>query len=136
MKKLLSKTLFEKIEVAKLSETDGDKKTRLYRLARKLRRDSTYAEQKIWWHLKNKQLDGARFRRQRVVGCYIVDFICIRKKLVIEVDGGQHNVKEGKEKDGVRDQWLASKGYTVLRFWNNEVLENIEGVLEEIKRHL
>ena len=76
---------------------------------------------------------SVKFRRQAVIGRYIVDFVCYEKKLVIEVDGGQHN-QSGK--DVVRDKWLRSQGFKVLRFWNNEVLSNLDGVYQTIEGHL
>jgi very-short-patch-repair endonuclease len=92
----------------------------------------TDAEFELWKHLKNKQL-GVRFRRQSPIGNYIVDFVSFEAKLVIEVDGGQH---AESTKDGSRDKYLKSQGFRVLRFWNNEVLGNIEGVLDKIGRML
>jgi very-short-patch-repair endonuclease len=99
------------------------------RAARRLRRDSTQAEQKLWRYFRARSLGGFKFVRQRPIGPYIVDFVCREKRLVIEVDGGQH---AENERDAVRDQFLADHRYRVLRFWNNEVLENIEGVWETI----
>jgi len=101
-------------------------------VSRKLRRNSTDAEKLIWRHLRAKQLGGLKFKRQTLIGTYIVDFVCFEKDLVIELDGGQHT--EQLEKDSARDSWLQSQGFKVLRFWNNEVFENTEGVLEIIKR--
>jgi len=82
--------------------------------------------------LKGKNLEGIKFRRQEPIGDYIVDFVAFEKRLVIEVDGGQH-AEEEKDKDIRRDEWLSSQGFKVLRFWNNEVLQNLEGVLETIR---
>ncbi len=101
-------------------------------ISRKLRRNSTEAEKLIWKYLKTKHLGGLKFKRQEPIGNYIVDFVCFEKDLVIELDGGQH--AEQLEKDSARDIWLHSQGFKVLRFWNNEVFENIEGVLETIMR--
>ena len=84
-------------------------------------------------HLRNRQLDGLKFRRQQSLGSYIVDFISFDVKLIIEVDGGQHNETVTTEKDEQRTKWLEGKGYQVIRFWNNEVLENVDGVLLKIK---
>jgi very-short-patch-repair endonuclease len=97
--------------------------------ARQLRKHSTQAERKLWRHLRSRSLAGFKFVRQEPIGPYIVDFICREKRLVIEVDGGQH--AESK-RDAVRDQWFVEHRYRVLRFWNNEVLENIEGVWDTI----
>jgi very-short-patch-repair endonuclease len=76
---------------------------------------------------------GLKFRRQKPVGPYIVDFVCMEHQLVIEVDGGQHN-EEGRSKDVERDRWLKGHGFTVLRFWNNDVLLDSESVLEHIRQ--
>lgn len=97
--------------------------------ARQLRRDQTQAEYVLWSSIRNRQLDGIKFRRQQPVGSYIVDFISFEAKLILEVDGGEHNKKENKRKDLIRTRFLEEKGYNVLRFWNNEVLNNLEGVL-------
>ncbi len=101
-------------------------------VSRKLRENSTDAEKLIWKFLRAKQFFGLKFKRQVLIGNYIVDFVCFEKDLVIELDGGQH--AEQREEDRVRDSWLHSQGFTVLRFWNNEVFANIEGVLEIIRR--
>ena len=98
--------------------------------ARQLRKASTDAERYLWLHLRTKQLAGLRFRRQHPIGPYIVDFVCLEKRLVVELDGGQHQIQEKKDK--IRDEWLTSEGYTVLRYWNDEVFTNIAGILEAI----
>jgi very-short-patch-repair endonuclease len=98
--------------------------------ARTLRSNLTDAETILWRHLRFRQVDGHKFRRQRPIGPYIVDFICLDKKLVIEVDGGQHDVR--RFSDARRDTWLRSRGYEVLRFWNNDVLTKIDEVKELI----
>lgn len=102
--------------------------------ARKLRSNLTDAESILWRHLRFRQIDGYKFRRQRPIGHYIVDFVCLEKKLVIEVDGGQHNGEATY--DARRDRWLRAQGYEVLRFWNDEVLTKIDGVKEVIFRTL
>jgi adenine-specific DNA-methyltransferase len=86
--------------------------------------------------LRNKQLEGVKFRRQQPIGPYIVDFASLKRKLVIEIDGGQHGEEKIGQKDEARTIWLKEKGYQVLRFWNNEVLMNMEGVLEGIRETL
>ncbi|MBI1977746.1 MAG: endonuclease domain-containing protein [Candidatus Omnitrophica bacterium] len=93
-------------------------------LARKLRVEQTDAEHKLWNYLRNRQISNLKFRRQHVIGSYIMDFCCIEKKLVIEVDGGHH--AEGKQllKDEKRTAYLVQMGYQVLRFWDHEVLPN------------
>ena len=102
-------------------------------VARGLRKNSTDAERLLWRHLKAKQLDGLKFRQQEQIGRFIADFVCYEKRLIIEADGGQH--AQEKEKDEERTQWLNSQGFTVLRFWNKEILTNIEGVMEVIQMH-
>ena len=87
----------------------------------------TDAERLLWQHLRNRQLGEYKFRRQRPIGPYIVDFVCLEKKLVIEVDGGQHAGQ--MELDSKRSDYLKEKGYRVMRFWNNEVLKETESVL-------
>ena len=97
--------------------------------ARRLRRDSTDAERRLWYRLRSRQIKGAKFVRQDTIGPYVVDFVCREQRLIIEVDGGQHATDP---RDAARDQWLADRGYRVLRFWNNDVLSNTDGVLEAI----
>jgi len=80
-----------------------------------------------------KQLEGLKFRRQEQIGNYIVDFVCFEKRIIIEVDGGQHTTE--KDRDNVRDEWFRKQGFKILRFWNNEVLTNINGVLEVIREN-
>ena len=99
-------------------------------LSRDLRKRHTDAERLLWQHLRSKQIEGLKFRRQEPIGKYIVDFVCFEKKVVIEADGGQHS-EEGVDKE--RDKWLNKEGFQVLRFWNNEVLLNPRGVLEVIR---
>lgn len=101
-------------------------------VAKSLRKRSTDAEKLLWKHLRAKQLEGLKFRRQEPIDNYIVDFVCFDKRIVIEVDGGQHAIE--KEKDKKRDSYLEVQSFKVLRFWNTDVLLNIEGVLEEIRR--
>jgi|SRR4030042_4730251 very-short-patch-repair endonuclease len=98
--------------------------------ARTLRKRSTDAENLLWKHLRAKRLMGLKFRRQEPIGKYIVDFVCHEKKLIIELDGGQHS--EEPERDKERDRWFRSEGFRVLRFWNNDVLSQTEEVLEAI----
>jgi very-short-patch-repair endonuclease len=100
-------------------------------LAKKLRKNFTDTERFLWRHLRAKQINGYKFRRQEPIGPYIVDFICQEARVIIEVDGGQHSM--AREKDFDRDRWLKEQDYRVLRFWNNEVLTNINGVLEIIR---
>ena len=102
--------------------------------ARKLRKEQTDAERRLWWQLRNRQLEGWKFRRQFPVGEYVVDFVCIDAKLIIELDGGQHSEQSQYDENRTRD--LEKAGFVVLRFWNNDVLTNSEGVIEEILRML
>jgi very-short-patch-repair endonuclease len=101
-------------------------------VARRLRSQPTEAERHLWHVLRYKSL-GVKFRRQAVIGRYIVDFVCFERRLIIEVDGGQHSQDR---KDIFRDDWLRSRGFVVLRFWNNEVLGNLDGVFNRIEDHL
>lgn len=104
----------------------------LQAFARELRNNSTDAERHLWRYLRNSQLEGAKFRRQQPIEAYIVDFVSFDKRIVVELDGGQH--AENPKYDGQRDACLRRNGFDVLRFWNNEVFENIEGVLEVIRQ--
>jgi very-short-patch-repair endonuclease len=104
---------------------------RLTPTARRLRRDRTEAESRLWHHLRNRQLEGAKFRFQSPVGPYVADFLCEDAKLIIELDGGQHGIEI--ERDAARTKMLEAAGYRVMRFWNNDVLANTEGVLAEIR---
>jgi very-short-patch-repair endonuclease len=104
-------------------------KKKIY-LARKLRRDITPAEFKLWGTLRNRQIMDLKFREQEPIGCYIVDFVCYEKKLVIELDGSQHIEKE--EEDNHRTEELNKNGFDVLRFTNDEVLNELNAVFEEI----
>jgi very-short-patch-repair endonuclease len=105
-------------------------------LSRNLRRSMTEAEKLLWSRIRGKQLKGVQFYRQKVIGNYIADFYCANSKIVIEVDGGQHYSLEGREKDRVRDDYLADAGIKVLRFSDREVLKDIEAILEKIWMNL
>ena len=102
-------------------------------LSRTLRNKPTEAEQFLWKRLRLKQIEGFKFRRQQPIDNYIADFVCFESRLIIEVDGGQHAAE--KEADIKRDAYLKYNGFKVLRFWNNEVFQNIDGVLEVIRIH-
>ena len=124
-------------------EGEGDKTTHAFgnlsavsesNRAKTLRREGTEAERILWMRLRNRQLRGRKFRRQHPVGPYIVDFVCLEQSLIVEIDGGQHAVEHSR--DAKRAAWLEAEGYRVLRFWNNEVLENLNGVLKAIERAL
>ncbi|MHC2252431.1 very-short-patch-repair endonuclease [Bradyrhizobium embrapense] len=97
--------------------------------ARKLRNVSTDAEGTLWYRLRARRLNGYKFVRQEPIGPYTVDFICRERRLIIEVDGGQH---ADSQPDALRDKWLVDYNYRVLRFWNNEISGNLAGVLETI----
>jgi very-short-patch-repair endonuclease len=99
-----------------------------------LRKNLTDAEARLWARLRFKQIDGFRFRRQQPIGPYAGDFFCPAAKLIIEIDGGQHVAD--RERDERRTRWLEARGYRVIRFWNNDVLGNINGVLLAIQRAL
>ncbi len=115
---------------------DMEKRREETTLARELRKRQTDAERALWNKLRSKQIEGVKFRRQQPIGPYIVDFVSLERKLIIEIDGGQHNERKVREEDQEREEWLKEKGYQILRFWNNDVLTNIEGVLERIKENL
>ena len=102
-------------------------------LARELRQNHTNAERLLWTHLRGKQVADFKFRRQQPIGRYIVDFVCFDRKIVVEVDGWQHL---DNPEDRERDSWLNNEGFTVLRFWNHEVLLKLRSVLEVIRKHL
>jgi very-short-patch-repair endonuclease len=97
--------------------------------ARAMRAGPTDAEHRLWEHLRAGRLPKFKFRRQQPLGNFIVDFVCLEARLIVELDGGQHNESAS---DIARDAWLASQGFVVLRFWNNEVFENLAGVVERI----
>lgn len=96
----------------------------------------TEAERLLWFKVKGRQLQGYQFYRQKIIGNYIVDFYCPKANLIIELDGGQHYDKEGKEKDKIRDGHISQMGLKVLRFSDREIFENIKGVMERIWNHL
>lgn len=97
--------------------------------ARQLRRESTEAEHILWTELRNRRFQGIKFRRQHNVGSYIADFISLSNHIIIEVDGGQHDKKDARIYDALRTKYLEGEGYRVLRFWNSDVVNNLEGVL-------
>jgi very-short-patch-repair endonuclease len=104
--------------------------------ARKLRREQTPEEQKLWWQLRNRRLDNFKFRRQFPLGKFILDFYCPSRRLAIELDGGQHNEIAQGHADQQRTEYLYTQGVKELRFWNNQVRKNLEGVLEAIREEL
>ena len=104
--------------------------SRMLKYCRDLRKNQTDVEKILWFHLRRKQILGLTFRRQSIIGGYIVDFVCVSRGLVIELDGGQHSTQT--EYDNQRTKILNQLGYRVIRFWNNDVLQNLEGVLERL----
>ncbi|HSW89112.1 MAG TPA: endonuclease domain-containing protein [Candidatus Saccharimonadales bacterium] len=105
-------------------------------LALNLRKQQTDAETILWVHIKNRQIDGVKFRRQVPMGNYIADFVCVKSKLIIELDGGHHNEDVKRNKDDERTKWFEIQGYTILRFWNDEVINNLPGIIERIEMTL
>jgi len=100
---------------------------------RRLRKDATDAERKLWSILRDRQVAGLKFSRQYSVGPYILDFYCSEQRLAIEVDGGQHAAMNGQQCDARRDSYLRDLNIGVIRFWNNDVLQNIEGVEQRLR---
>jgi very-short-patch-repair endonuclease len=100
--------------------------------SRRLRREQTPAENMLWQNLRAKRLNGAKFRRQHPIGDHIVDFCCLKHRLIVELDGGQHAAEGEEEKDAARTARLEAHGFGVIRFWNEEVLKNLDGVLTSI----
>jgi very-short-patch-repair endonuclease len=101
---------------------------------RELRKNLTEAERLLWKSLRLRQIEGYKFRRQQPIGEYIVDFVCFEKRLIVEVDGGQH--AEEIAYDSKRDEWLKSQGFSILRFWNHQVSKEIEAVKERVLEEL
>ena len=99
-----------------------------------MRKKATDAERKLWYYLRNRQMEGHKFRRQMVLDPYIVDFVCLDVKLIIELDGGQH--ASAQSYDGKRTALLTQMGYRVLRFWNHDVFTRTDDVLAKIRRYL
>jgi very-short-patch-repair endonuclease len=114
--------------------SDETRKTRRERkpltgFARRMRREPTTAELKFWYQVRDRRLEGFKFKRQVPIGPYIADFICIERRLIVEIDGGQH---AESEHDLKRDAFLTAEGYRVLRFWNFDVLTNMDGVIDMV----
>lgn len=100
--------------------------------AKELRKNQTEQEKRLWHELRNRRFFNLKFKRQVPIGNYIVDFLCVEKMLIIELDGGQHNFDKNVSYDNQRTMFLEGLGYKVLRFWNNDINENLEGVLQQI----
>jgi len=107
-----------------------------HQFARELRQIETEADKKLWSLLRNRQLKGRKFRRQHALADYILDFYCHECKLAVEVDGNVHTGKINQDYDAARTTFLSDNDITVLRFWNNEVMDEQEKVLEKIAKHL
>ena len=108
----------------------------LKRFARELRKNMTDAERRVWMRIRMKQLKGSQFYRQKNIGNYIVDFYCPAAKLIVEIDGGQHYSEDGIVRDKLREAYLKSLGFKILRFTDREAFESIDGVLETICEYL
>ena len=114
-------------------DTDATEVTsHLLRFAKSMRRQPTDAEAAMWKMLRGGRILGHKFKRQQPIGDYIVDFVCFERRLVIEIDGGQHSESADRE----RSRWLRAKGFAILRFWNNDVLSQPEGIFDSISRAL
>ena len=123
---------------SRIGEGDAEKvgRIRSSKFPKELRKRQTDAAGRLWYYLRNRQFEGQKFRREHRIGRYIVDLVCLDKKLVIEIDGGQHNETVNRENDRKRTDWLKDEHYKVIRFWDNEVLTNTDGVLEVIRKEL
>jgi very-short-patch-repair endonuclease len=104
--------------------------------ARRFRKNMTKEENKMWYYLRNRRLNGYKFVRECTIGSYIADFVCRSKKIIVEIDGGQHNQDKAIEYDRERTEFLKKEGYRVIRFWNSDVRLNIKGALEAILAQL
>ena len=104
--------------------------------AKQLRKNSTDAERALWRALRSRQLGGYKFRRQQPLGPFIVDFVCLESRLIVEVDGGQHDHTAQKVMDQARTDWLQMRGFRVLRFWDHEVLTQLDAVAQAIANAL
>ena len=100
--------------------------------ARQLRLAQTEVEKRLWYRTRSRQIEACKFRRQAVIGRYIVDFVCLEARIIVELDGGQHDAQ--RNYDAARDRWLTEQGFQVIRIWNNAVTQNVAGVAEAILR--
>lgn len=124
--------LWEKVAPPALSRGSQMRGIVKHEFARKLRREQTDVERKLWHALRGRRFHAFKFRRQQPIGPYIADFVCFEAKLIIELDGSQHGTLDGRSADHVRVACLARDGFRVRRFWNHELIENFDGVLEAI----
>src|SRR6266850_2073110 len=115
-------------------EGRGEGDRHLTGVAKRLRQEMTDAERVLWREVRAHRFAGVKFKRQEPLGPYVVDFVCYEAKLIVELDGGQH--ADQKAADEERTRWLGTRGFRVLRFWNNDVLTNIAGVMQVIERNL
>jgi very-short-patch-repair endonuclease len=106
----------------------GPVKRQISRHAAPLRRESTDAERLLWSRLRDRRLNGWKFRRQHTIGPFIADFVCLELMMIVEADGGQHS----EEADASRTAYLRRQGFRVVRYWNNDILQNLDGVLEHL----
>jgi len=122
--------------IGRLTDMRGQTNKRILepKLQRRLRNSPTDAEHRLWQRLRARQVEDCKFRRQHPYGDFILDFVCLERRVVVELDGSQH--AEASERDATRTRALETGGFTVLRFWNNEVFEKFEGVLEAIRQCL
>jgi very-short-patch-repair endonuclease len=104
--------------------------------ARELRKQMTEAEMRLWSYLRTLKAQGFHFRKQAPIGQYVVDFCCHTARLVIEVDGGQHGLPDDEAKDAERTKWLEGRGYHIVRYWNNDVISNLAGIVVDIEARL
>jgi very-short-patch-repair endonuclease len=128
---LAGEGLGERVSGAKAAEDKSERKARLLKNAKTLRTHQTETEQRLWYHLRAHRFMDMKVKRQKPIGRYIVDFVCEEYRLIVEIDGGQHSDQVTYDEN--REAWLRSQGYTVLRFWNNDVMQNLEAVLEQIR---
>ena len=115
-----------------LSITKNSYSQKKLQFAKNLRHNQTDAEGLLWYYIRSKQLGGFRFKRQQIIGKYIVDFVCFEKKLIIELDGSQHGEIDIIKSDKIRDDFLKYRGFKILRFWNEEIFKNCSEVLDFI----
>lgn len=116
--------------------TTSSKWRELKQIARDMRQQPTKAENHLWQYLRNRQINGARFRRQHSIGSFVVDFVCISQRLIIEVDGSIHDLEEQQSYDMQRQSFLEEQGFRVIRFTNDQILQDIQLVIESIANDL
>ena len=132
----MPKTIFIMKNKDYFDKLHKDAKSSTFKNAKELRSAETDAEKKLWTLLRNRQLEGKKFRRQHAIGNYVLDFYCNECKLAVELDGEIHNEEEAKQYDSARTEKLREYGITVIRFWNSEVMNDSDKVLERIAQFL